>query len=216
MPADQASPPSVRARLKLAASYEAGIWRSLYRWLTRRRDRCGRTAALFGYASQVTPLLLAFIFLSALEIPIVSLLLPWPAVRYSLLVLGVWGVFWMLGLLASLRTNPHVVSETGLRLRSGFQFDAAIPWDQISAIRLRNSTAERKLQLEHNQTRASVALQNTNTVEVLFREPFLVRFPDGQQAGVDAIDFYADISTALLTAAQQYMTPPRVPEHQVN
>lgn len=127
MPDDHASPPSGRPRLKLAASYEAGIWRSLYRWPTRSRGTTDPDAALVGYASQATPLLLAFIFLSALEIPILPLLLPWPAVRYGLLVLGVWGLLWMLGLLASLRTNPHAVSETGLRLRSGFQFDASIP-----------------------------------------------------------------------------------------
>jgi hypothetical protein len=205
MPDDQASPPSGRSRLKLAASYEAGICRSLYRWLTRRRGATDPAAALFGYASQVTPLLLAFIFVSAIEIPILPLLLPWPAVRYSLLALGVWGLLWMLGLLASLRTNPHVVSEAGLRLRSGFQFDASIPWAEISAIRLRHSSAHRKLQIEHNQTGASVALQSTSNVEVVFREPVLVRFLDGRQASVDAIHFYADGPTALLTAAQPHL-----------
>jgi hypothetical protein len=210
MPDDQASPPSGRSRLKLAASFEAGIWRSLYRWLTRRPGATDPAAALFGYASQVTPLLLAFIFLSALEIPTLPLLLPWPAVRYSLLVLGVWGLLWMLGLLASLRTNPHAVSEAGLRLRSGFQFDASIPWEEISAIRLRRSSAQRKLQIEHNQTGPSVALQSTSNVEVVFREPVLVRFLDGRQANVDAIHFYADNPTALLTAAQSHLA--RIPE----
>ncbi len=210
MPDDQASPPSGRSRLKLAASYEAGLWRSLYRWLTRRRGATDPAAALFGYASQVTPLLLAFIFVSAIEIPILPLLLPWPAVRYSLLALGVWGLLWMLGLLASLRTNPHVVSEAGLRLRSGFQFDASIPWEEISAIRLRRSTAQRKLQIEQNQTGASVALQSTNNVEVIFREPVSLRFLDGRQANVDAIHFYADSPTALLTAAQPHLA--RIPE----
>jgi hypothetical protein len=131
-------------------------------------------------------------------------------VRYSLLVLGVWGLLWMLGLLASLRTNPHVVSAAGLRLRSGFQFDASIPWEQISAIRLRRSSTRRKLQIEHDQTGASVALQGTNNVEVVFREPILVRFLDGRQASVDAIHFYADSPTALLTAAQPHLA--RIPE----
>jgi hypothetical protein len=210
MPDDQASPPTGRSRLKLAASYEAGIWRSLYRWLTRRRDNTDPDAALFGYASQATPLLLAFVFLSALEIPILPLLLPWPAVRYSLLVLGVWALLWMLGLLASLRTNQHVVSEVGLRLRSGFQFDASIPWEAISAIRLRRSSADRKLQIKHDQTGTSVALQGTSNVEVVFREPVLVRFLDGRQANVDAIHFYADSPTAFLTAAQAHLA--RIPE----
>jgi hypothetical protein len=127
MPDDQASPHSAHSPLKLAASYEAGIWRSLYRWLTRRRGATDPDAALFGYASQATPLLLPFIFLSALEIPILPLLLPRPAVRYSLLGLGAWALLWTLGLLASLRTNPHVLSAVALRLRSGFQLDASIP-----------------------------------------------------------------------------------------
>jgi hypothetical protein len=210
MPDDQDSPPSGRSRLMLAASYEACIWRSLYRWLTRRRGSTDPDASLFGYASQATPLLLAFIFLSALEILILPLLLPWPAVRYSLLVLGVWALLWMLGLLASLRTNQHVVSEVGLRLRSGFRFDASIPWQTISAIRLRRSSADRKLQIERNQTGTSVALQGTSNVEVLFREPVLVRFLDGRQANVDAIHFYADSPTALLTAAQAHLAP--IPE----
>jgi hypothetical protein len=39
-----------RSRLKLAASYEAGIWRSLYRWLTRQPSATDPAAALFGYA----------------------------------------------------------------------------------------------------------------------------------------------------------------------
>jgi Bacterial PH domain len=210
MPDSQASPPSVRSRLTLAARYEAGIWRSLYRWLTRRRDATDPDAARFAYASQITPLLLAFIFLSALEIPIVSLLVPWPPLRYGLLVLGIWGVLWMLGLLASLRTNPHAVSRSGLRLRSGFQFDTSIPWEAISAIRLRRSSAHQKLQIEHNQTAASVALQGTSNVEVVFREPVLVRLLDGRQANVDAIYFYADNPTALLTAAQAHLA--RIPE----
>jgi hypothetical protein len=210
VPDDQASPPSGRSRLQLAARYEAGIWRSLYRWLARRRGAADPDAALFGYASQVTPLLLAFIFLSALEIPILPLLLPWPAVRYSLLVLGVWGLLWMLGRLASLRTNPHVVSAAGLRLRSGFQFDACTPWEQISAIRLRRSTAHRKLQIEHDRTGASVALQGTSNVEVVYREPVLVRFLDGRHASVDAIRFYADSPTALMTAARAHLA--RIPE----
>jgi hypothetical protein len=94
---------------------------------------------LFGYASQITPILLAFIALAALEIPVLALLLPWPAVRYPLLALGVWSVLWMLGLLAAVRVHPHVVADAGLRLRSGFQFDASIAWNRISNIRLRRS-----------------------------------------------------------------------------
>jgi hypothetical protein len=130
--------------------------------------------------------------------------------RYSLVVLSVWGLLWMLGLLASLRTNPHVVSGAGLRLRSGFQFDASIPWEQIFAIRHRRSSAHRKLHVEHNQSGASVALQRASNLEVVFREPLPADFLDGRQPRVDTIHFYADNPSALLAAAQTQLA--RIPE----
>ena len=183
-----------------AALYEAGIWRSLYQWLTRRHRSNDRDAVLFGYASQITPILLAFIALAALEIPILALLLPWPAVSYPLLALGVWSLLWMLGLRAAVRVHPHVVADAGLRLRSGFQFDACIAWNQISNIRLRRSSTGRKLQVEQSDTGTSVALQGTTNIEVVFHEPVTVRFINGH-ANVDTIRFYADAPTALLAAA---------------
>ena len=118
-------------------------------------------------------------------------------------------LLWMLDLLASLRTDPHVVSEAGLRLRSGFQRDASIPWEEISARRLRRSSARRKLQIEYSQTGASVAVQGTNNVEAVLRRPVLVCFLDGRQASVDAVHFYADSPSALLRAARPHLA--RIP-----
>jgi hypothetical protein len=88
-----------------------------------RSRRCAVRVRIAGHAAPA-PIHLP---LSALEIPILPLLLPRPAVRYSLLGLGAWALLWTLGLLASLRTNPHVLSAVALRLRSGFQLDASIP-----------------------------------------------------------------------------------------
>lgn len=129
--------------------------------------------------------------------------------RYSLLVLGVWGLLWMLGLLASIRTHPHVIDQTGLRLRSGFQLDAFIPWEQITTIGHRRSSSDRKLQIEHDQTGVSVTLHGTNNLEVTLAEPLIVRFLDGRQAEVDGIRFYADTPTALIKTAQAHLAHPR-------
>jgi hypothetical protein len=209
VPGHDTAVPAGRSRLRIAATYEAGIWRSLYRWLTRRRSSSDLDPVLFGYAGQTTPLLLAFIFLSALEIPILPLLLPRPAVRDTLLAIGVWSLLWMLGLLASLRTNPHMLSEAGLRLRSGFQLDTCVPWQQITAIRPRRTTTQRKLQIDHGPTGSTLALQRANNLEVVFQHPVTVQLPNRHQATVDAIHFYADTPTQLLAAAHQHLTDNR-------
>jgi hypothetical protein len=57
-------------------AYELGLWRSLFRWVLRR-PVAGRGEHAFGYAGLLTPVFVAFIVVSAIEIPIVHLILPW-------------------------------------------------------------------------------------------------------------------------------------------
>ena len=62
---------------------------------------CPRGASGFAYHSPVLTILMIFIVLSAIEIPIIDLIVhPWPWVRIPLLILGIWGVTWMIGLAA--------------------------------------------------------------------------------------------------------------------
>jgi hypothetical protein len=82
--------------------------------------------------------LLAFIAVSAIEITILHLLLPWRTAQRISLALGFYGLFWMVGLLASLRVHPHVVGDSGLRIRYGTTVDITIPWDAIATIRTRS------------------------------------------------------------------------------
>jgi hypothetical protein len=62
--------------------------------------------------------LAGFIGLSAVEIPISHLMPPWPSVRVVLLVVGGYGLFWMIGLLATIYTPPHLIRPSGRRIRT--------------------------------------------------------------------------------------------------
>jgi hypothetical protein len=74
------------------------------------RDRLGfgmgPAVETFSYAREVAPIMGAFIFVSLVELPIVHLLLPWPTLRLAALALSVWGLLWMIGLLASMKVFP--------------------------------------------------------------------------------------------------------------
>ena len=80
---------------------EIGIWRSLFLWVTRRVSGQGPAVEVFSYAKELAPLMGAFIFVSAIELPVVHVLLPWETVRLVLLVLSVWGLLWMIGFRAA-------------------------------------------------------------------------------------------------------------------
>jgi hypothetical protein len=55
---------------------------------------------------------------NAVEIPIFDLIVHrWPAVRITLLVLGIWVLTWMFGLLCAYLMRPHTVGPEGIRAR---------------------------------------------------------------------------------------------------
>ena len=102
-----------------AVRMEIAVWRSIYRFLLRRH-RVPVGAVGFTYHQPVLPLLIGFLVASAIELVAVDLLVKqWPLVRIPLLVVGVWGLLWMLGLLLGYLTRPHAVGPEGIRVREG-------------------------------------------------------------------------------------------------
>lgn len=122
-----------RGLVKHALVFELNIYVSLLRWLCRRPSIPAGFEPV-GYARLATPMLALWIFGSALELPLVHVLVPWHAVRISLLVVGVWGLLWMIGFLAGLRSYPHLVGSDVLRIRNGALHDVAIPWTAIAQV----------------------------------------------------------------------------------
>jgi hypothetical protein len=76
-----------------------------------------------------------WIFASAAEIPLLHILVPWESARLVLLVLSVWGLAWMLGMYAGIRTHPHLVTDEALRLRYSTWVDLTVPWRCVREVR---------------------------------------------------------------------------------
>lgn len=131
------------ALLRHAFWFEVALYVSLWRWIARRPAiPPGSTAVTYGQA--VAPLMWLFTIGSAVEVVAVDLVLHqlgWTAVRIPVLVLGVWSLMWMAGLLAAIRTRPHVVTATELRLRAGPRREVVVPLSHIASV----STHEHEL-----------------------------------------------------------------------
>lgn len=116
---------------------ELRLYRSLVLWALRRRPGVRPGATPLGYAQLVTPMMGLWIFASALEVPLVHVITPWDGLRIALLALSVWGLVWMLGMLSAIRIHPHLVDDEGIRVRYGVTVDAAVPWDAVAAVHVR-------------------------------------------------------------------------------
>lgn len=119
-----------------ALRLEATLYLALGRWVTRRRDVPPGTTAI-GYARLVTPMLCLWVFGSAVEVVVLDVLLSrwWPPLRIPLLVVGVWGLVWMLGMLAAYRVRPHLLGERVLQVRDGIHARVDVPLERISSVR---------------------------------------------------------------------------------
>jgi len=182
--------------LGAAVRYEIGIWRSLAVWLLRVRTvPAGATG--HRYAGAVTPLMIVFIVVSAIELPVLHLLLPWETVRLVADLLGLWGLLWMFGLLAALRVHPHLVDDNGIRIRYGFMVDVMVPWHAIASVRSRGRGVEAAPGL------LNIPVAKQTTVDIVLREPLML---DPRRAGgqpVTEVRLYADDPAVLVAQLRQ-------------
>ncbi|GAD84267.1 hypothetical protein FEK33_07720 [Nocardia asteroides NBRC 15531] len=184
---------------------EIDIWVSLARAITRRPDTLGGTP--IRYAGAVSAVIWAFVVVSAIEIPAVHVLIPWAPVRLAVLALGVWGLLWMLGMLAAHHMYPHVLQGDRLRVRYLRRVEFVIPLDAIRAVRqdLRAYDGSKSVRLIDTDVLAVPIADSTN-VRVDLTAPHTFATPQGAVT-VRTVVFWADDPRAAIAAIRA--TPER-------
>ncbi|MFD4441013.1 hypothetical protein ACFWPK_14710 [Nocardia sp. NPDC058519] len=198
----------MRPITQLARSFvrlEVDIWVSLARVAARRPDTgCGTP---IRYAGAVSAVIWAFIVVSAVEIPAVHLLIPWPAARIVALALGVWGLLWMVGMLAAHHMYPHVLTGDLLRVRYLRRVALDIALADIRAVRhdLRAYDGAKSLQLTGtgDETLAVIIGSSTN-IRVILTEPQTFHTPQGDFT-VSTVAFWADDPQAAVAKIRAAM-----------
>jgi len=191
--------------------FELSLYRSLYLWARRRPVAAGDEP--FSYVGAVTLIIWVFIILSAIEVPVLHVVLPWATAQTLSLVLGFWGLTWMVGLLASLHVHPHIVSDSGLRVRYGSSIDITIPWEDVSTIRhrRRDLPSSRTVHVDRTETGAVavIGVSSQTNVEVMLREPRPVPLHRGTSEPVTELRFFADDPRTLVVRARSHLASDR-------
>jgi hypothetical protein len=199
----------VKRGLLFALKYELRLWEALFRWAFRRPHRVEPGTVRFSYSGAVAMLFGVFIGLSAVEIPILHLLLPWPTARAISVMAGAYGLFWMIGLLATLRTHPHLVGPSGLRIRNSTTVDVAVGWADVQAVRVRRRSlppgGHTQVEENGNQRVLSLGVGSQTSVDVMLSRPLTVAVKKTGGAPVTQIRFHADDPEGLVAAAQTHL-----------
>jgi hypothetical protein len=205
------SPARLWALAKHAVVFELRLYRSLFQWLIRRPDLGARDDQPFTYAKSVTPVMWLWIFASAAELPLAHLLVPWEGVRFVLLLTGVWGLVWMIGLLASLYVYPHLLGPTTLVVRYGASHRIALSWDAVESISHRQRDLDSTVwTLQPRETEDGVDLQvgvsGQVNVHAHLRRPTVVSTAKGPMEVVE-LSFFADDPRAVVAHARRSLAP---------
>jgi len=202
--------PDVRALRQLpkrALLFELSLYRSLFRWGLRRPVADTPEERPVGYSQLVAPVLWLWIFGSAVEVVVVHLLLPWDSLRTAALVIGIWGLLWMIGLLASMRAYPHLVAPDYVRVRQGPRVDLRIPWADVESVTARrrelpSSIRAVQVQEADGETDLHVAVSGETNVSMVLRRPLALRTPGGEVTA-DRVSLMVDDPKAFLADVRQ-------------
>ncbi|WP_173923819.1 hypothetical protein [Agromyces sp. Marseille-P2726] len=202
----------VGAFLKRALLLELSIYASIGRFIARR-PAIPRGAAGFSYHKPVLTVLIVFIVLSAIEIPIVDLIVhPWPAVRIPFLILGIWGVTWMIGFLCAYLMRPYTVGPDGLRVRQGLEIDLPFSWDDIASVSRNTRVDEPKsprLEEEGDSRTLVFRMADETNIEVELERPTAVRLPGhapkGGEQTITGLRFWVDDPRAFMDEVRKYL-----------
>lgn len=195
-----------------ALKLELRIYASIGR-LVARRPAVAPGATGFAYHAPVFTILMVFIVLSAVEIPIIDLIVHrWPVVRISFLILGIWGLTWMIGLLAAYLMRPHTVGPDGIRVREGLEIDLPLTWDDIASVALDRRTDEPKSPrvTEADGTRIlSLRMQDRTVITIELERPTVIALPGtapkGGRQAVDEVRIWVDDPSGFMAAVRRHI-----------
>jgi hypothetical protein len=217
---------SVTSERRVAASARQRIWSFAKRALlvelriyanigrfVARRPAVPKGATGFSYHKPVFTVLMIFIVLSAVEIPIIDLIVHrWPAVRIAMLVLGIWGVTWMFGLLCGYLMRPMTVGPGGIRVREGLELDFGLTWDDIASVaRVRRVDEPKSPRLEETDAARTLVLRMQDETNILIEleRPTVVRLPGlapkGGDQEITALRLWVDDPKAFLDEVRRHL-----------
>ncbi len=191
--------------------HEFHILVALFRWVTRRPD-VARGDTAIHYGDSVRIVMIGLIVVSAIEVVVMELVVPWPTIRFVLLVLGIYGLVWMVGFAAAVWIRPHTIGPRGLRLRYGYRADVTIPIEKLASAREHLKGSHQKT-LEHADGTVAVAVMGVTNVCVELREPYDVDLGRSGIHRISRVRFRADDpATAVQTVTAAIAA--HVPQHQ--
>ncbi|NGN64988.1 hypothetical protein G5C51_13915 [Streptomyces sp. A7024] len=202
------------ATVRRLTVHELKLFTSFCRWITRRPPHgVGPGDAAVTYAAGQSFVIWGFLFVSVIETVALALIIPWPVVHLTFLVIDIWGIYFIIALHASCAVRPHVIAADGsLHLRYGVLLGLRIPADRIARVRTDRCFPDGggpALVRDDGSLDLAVSSQTTVTVELTEGEPLRFVRPLGKVAAIQGpVRFYADDPASAVAGTKRTADSP--------
>jgi hypothetical protein len=182
---------------------EPKLWAAIFLWISGRSRRDARS---FHYSASsnlglVSVVVLGLILLEGVGGGLLARLAPWPWLSPVLIIISAYAAVWIIGIYASLRAFPHLVTEQGLLLRYGVLGEVWIPWREV--VQVVKETLVSPGGVDGLSTKggiATLAVGGKTAVTIRRRTPGPVKGFLRKTAGISEIRVAADYPDAFLAA----------------
>jgi hypothetical protein len=191
-----------------ATMMELRGYQSIYRFVFRR-PKVPAGGVGFSYHKPVLPILIVFVVVSALEMLVVDLIVRrWAYIRVPLLILGIWGIIYMLGLLFGMLVRPHAITADGIRVRYGSEIDLPIAWEDIHSVtrrkRVNNDKQPKVTRDDNGEASLHMRIQNETNLEIRLNRPIPLRLPHGIE-NVSIVNLHVDDPKAFADEVRNHV-----------
>jgi hypothetical protein len=182
---------------------EPRLWAAIFLWISGRSRRDARS---FHYSALSTlgltsAVVLGLIVLEGGITGFLARLTPWPWLSPVLTIVSLYAAVWIIGIYASLRAFPHLVTEQGLLLRYGVLGEAWIPWSEVEQVVKETLVSPGGMDgLSSTSGIATLAVGGRTTVTIRRRSPGKVKGFLRETAGISQIRIAADDPDSFLAA----------------
>ncbi|ALJ20867.1 hypothetical protein [Microbacterium sp. No. 7] len=203
----------MRALVARATAMEKVVYTSIARAIARR-PAVPAGARGFRFHAPVLTILWIFIALSAVELVVIDLIVHrWVIVRIVCLVIGVWGLMWMIGALCSYHMRPHTVGPEGIEIRNGFDLSVRIGWDDVHSVAIATHTYEPKtpnvVDVGGDRRALVVGILHETNIEIVLERPTSITLPGlppkGGEHAVEVARLWADDPKAFLAGVGEHL-----------
>ncbi|MFJ4438250.1 hypothetical protein [Streptomyces sp. NPDC088923] len=174
--------------------HQLTLWRDLSRRLGRRGpDGVAEGDIAAPYAPAQSAMMYGLLFVAVAETVALAVVIPWPWLHVPVLVLDLWGCWYVLALHASCVVRPHVLKADGsLLLRYGPLLDVTVPASRIARLCADRAYPEARLGAVTASGTADLPVGGMTTLTVELTEPLPFTRPLGARAEARAFRFHAE------------------------